>query len=74
MHYFDGIVRRHPYVAGDSFSMADIAVIGGLIFARLVELPIPDACDALRDWYARMQQRPSVRDRISMSEPTPDPS
>ncbi len=69
MHYFDGIVRRQPYVAVDSFSMADIAVIGGLIFAGLVELPIPDACDALRDWYARMQQRPSVRDRISMSEP-----
>ena len=71
MHYFDGILRRQPYVAVDSFSMADIAVIGGLIFAGLVELPIPDACDALRDWYARMQQRPSVRDRIAMSEPTP---
>ena len=70
MHYFDGIVRRQPYVATDSFSMADIAVIGGLIFAGLVELPIPDACDALRDWYERMQQRPSVRDRIAMFKPT----
>ena len=71
MHYFDGILRRQPYVAVDSFSMADIAVIGGLIFAGLVELPIPDTCEALRDWYARMQKRPSVRDRITMSEPTP---
>jgi len=68
MHYFDGILRKQPFVAGEFFSMADITVIGGLIFAGIVELPIPAACDALQAWYARMQQRPSVRNRVTMSE------
>ena len=36
MHYFDGILKRQPFVAGEVFSMADITVIGGLIFAGLV--------------------------------------
>ena len=68
MRYFDGILQRQPFVAGDAFSMADITVVGGLIFAELVKLPLPDGCDALQAWYARMQERPSVRNRIAMSE------
>lgn len=67
MRYFDGVLRQQPFVAGDSFSMADITLIGGLIFAGLVELAVPEGCDALQAWYARMQQRPSVRDRVTMS-------
>jgi glutathione S-transferase len=59
-----------PFVAGDAFSMADITVIGGLIFAGLVELPVPAECDSLQAWYARMQERPSVKNRVTMSEPT----
>ncbi len=41
--------------------MADITVIGGLIFAGLLELPVPAECAALQAWYARQQQRPQVR-------------
>jgi glutathione S-transferase len=48
--------------------MANIAVIGGLIFAGLVELPVPAECEALQAWYARMQDRPSVKNRVTMSE------
>ncbi|WP_108051081.1 glutathione S-transferase [Bosea sp. 124] len=69
MHYFDGILKRQPFVAGEVFSMADITVIAGLIFAGFVELPVPAQCEALRTWYAAMQQRPSVRSRVTMSEP-----
>jgi len=69
MRYFNGVLRQQPFIAGDAFSMADITVIGGLIFAGLVELPVPAECDALLAWYARMQQRPSVRNRVTMSEP-----
>jgi glutathione S-transferase len=70
MQYFDGVLQDQPYVAGETFSMADITVIGGLIFAGLVDLPIPGDCTALLAWYARMQERPSVQNRVSMSEPT----
>ncbi|WP_394781891.1 glutathione S-transferase [Undibacterium sp.] len=68
MRYFDSILRKQAYIAGDAFSMADITVIGGLIFAGLVELAIPAECDALQAWYARMQQRPSVQSWKAMKK------
>ncbi len=70
MHYFDSVLATQPYIAGDNFSMADITVIGGLIFAELVDLPIPAECEALLAWYARMQERPSVQNRVTMSMPS----
>jgi glutathione S-transferase len=70
MHYFDAVLKSQPFMTGGVFSMADITVIGGLIFAGLVELPVPAACEALQAWYARMQERASVKHRTTMSEPT----
>jgi glutathione S-transferase len=70
MHYFDAILNRQPFAAGEVFSMADITVIGGLIFAGLAKLPVPAECTALQARYARMQERPSVKNRVTMSEPT----
>lgn len=61
MHYFDGLLKQQPFVAGERFSMADIAVLGGMIFAGLVKLPVPDECEALRAWHDRMQERSSVQ-------------
>jgi glutathione S-transferase len=69
MRYFNAVLKRHPFVAGEVFSMADITVIGGLIFAGLVKLPVPEECEALQAWYARMQERPSVKNRVTMSDP-----
>lgn len=71
MHYFDAVLKKQPFVAGAAFSMADITVIGGLIFAGLVKVPVPAECEAFHAWYARMQERPSVRNRVTMSEPPP---
>ncbi|WPZ32175.1 glutathione S-transferase [Thalassobaculum sp. OXR-137] len=73
MRYFDEVLRRQPFVAGEAFSMADISLIGGLIFAELVKLPVPAECDALEAWYARMQERPSVRNRLTLSDPAEAP-
>ncbi|MBO4123143.1 glutathione S-transferase [Cupriavidus gilardii] len=63
MHYFDSVLKQRPFVAGETFSMADIAVIGGLIFAAIVKLPVPGECGALQAWYARMLQRQSVKNQ-----------
>lgn len=70
MHYFDRILSNQEFVAGDFFSMADITVIGGPIFADLVKMAISEECQDLQSWYARMQERPSVKKRVSMSERT----
>ncbi|NWE75550.1 glutathione S-transferase [Pseudomonas yamanorum] len=70
MHYFNEVLKQQPFVAGEAFSMADVTVIGGLIFAQLVELAVPAECEALQAWYVRMQARSSVKNRVSMSDPT----
>ncbi|CAM3735224.1 glutathione S-transferase [Bordetella tumulicola] len=67
MHYFDGVLKNQPYIAGRAFSMADITVIGGLVFASIVKLPIPAELKALLNWYARMQERPSIKNQPAFS-------
>ncbi len=69
MHYFDSVLTRQPFVAGATFTMADITVIGGLIFAALVELEVPAQYAALNAWYTRMRERSSVKHWVAMSEP-----
>lgn len=61
MRYFNDVLRKQPFVAGDAFSMADITVIGGLVFASIVKLPVPAECESLLAWYAKMRERPSVK-------------
>lgn len=69
MRYFSGLLERQPFVASDYFSMADITVIAGMIFAEMLDVSPPPGCEALTAWYARMQDRPSVKNRVTMSEP-----
>ncbi|MFJ3484752.1 glutathione S-transferase [Pseudomonas sp. NPDC090202] len=61
MKYFDQVLRSQPYVAGDQFSMADITVLCGLIFAGFASIAIPEECTALLAWQAKVQQRDSVK-------------
>lgn len=61
IRYFDSVLRGTPYVAGDAFSMADIAVLGGLVFAGFAKIDVPEDCTALRAWRARVEERPSVK-------------
>ncbi|ROM34159.1 glutathione S-transferase [Pseudomonas poae] len=61
MRYFDGVLKNRPYVAGEAFSMADIALLGAMIFAALVELPVPAECEALHRWHAKVNERASVQ-------------
>ncbi|WP_194469107.1 glutathione S-transferase [Bradyrhizobium sp. CCBAU 51753] len=70
MRYFDAVLKGQPFVAGAAFSMADITVIGGLIFAALVNLPVPAECEALLAWYGRMRERPSVARQLAIPAPT----
>ena len=61
MRYFDRVLQGRPYVAGEAFSMADITVLAGLVFAGFAQLPAPEDCTALIAWNARLQERPSVK-------------
>ena len=60
MHYFDGILGKQTYIAGTDFSMADITVFAGLSFAEFAKITIPENCQNLIAWRARVAQRPSI--------------
>lgn len=63
MSYFNSVLERQPYVAGDAFSMADITVFAGLMFADAAGLAIPENSAALLAWRARIADLPSVKNR-----------
>lgn len=48
------------FLAGDSFSMADIVLLCGIDFAKFVDMDMPDDARHLRAWHARVSARPSA--------------
>ena len=61
MRYFDKVLATQPYVAGEFFSMADITVWAGLLFARFADIPVPDDCTSLLNWRQKVDERSSVK-------------
>jgi len=61
MKYFDQVLQSQPYVAGEQFSMADITVFAGLVFAGFASIDVPEECVALTAWQAKVAERPSVK-------------
>ena len=63
MKYFDYVLKTEPFVAGKQFSMADITVYAGLLFADIAGIAIPEECTVLKAWRARISELPSVKNR-----------
>lgn len=63
MTYFDGVLQDQSFVAGDVFSMADITVFAGLMFADAAGIAIPEDHSALKSWRAKVSELPSVKNR-----------
>ncbi|APA68680.1 glutathione S-transferase family protein [Janthinobacterium sp. 1_2014MBL_MicDiv] len=64
----EGRLAACAYLAGDEYSMADIASFGWLHIARLVGFDF-SAWPHVRAWYARVAARPAVRLGISIPAP-----
>ena len=60
MHYFDKVLAKSSFVAGDKFSMADITVFAGLGFAGFAKIDIPAECKNLLAWSQKVSARKSV--------------
>jgi glutathione S-transferase len=60
MRYFDEVLQRTPYIAGQNFSMADITVYAGLGFAAFAKIDVPEPCKHLAAWSQAMAKRPST--------------
>jgi len=67
MKYFNEVLKTQPYVAGDRFSMADITVFSGLMFADAAGVPISADHTALLAWRAKVSELPSVKNRTGQS-------
>lgn len=56
----DQQLADHPFVAGDTFSMADISALVLVDFARWIKLDLPDDATHLARWYGEVSARPSA--------------
>ena len=56
---FDALLGERAYLAGDKFSVADITLAAGLVFADFAKIEIPATLKNLTEWRARVTARPS---------------
>ena len=61
--YFNDILSKRPFLAGDAFSVADISLFAGLAFADAVGLPIAPELTALAAWRSKVSDLPAVKNR-----------
>lgn len=61
--YFNELLAKRPFVAGDTFSMPDITLYISLLFADIAGLPVSPDLKALAMWRKDVSNRPSVRNR-----------
>jgi len=57
----DGELAKHEFVAGGSFSVADINLLVMIDFAKWIKLEVPENLANLRRWYAAVSARPSAQ-------------
>ena len=60
MRYLDQVLSSQPFLAGESFSVADITAFAGLSFADYVKIEVPSDLAHLRGWRERVASRPSI--------------
>jgi glutathione S-transferase len=63
-HFYEQMNRRltqSEFVAGASYSLADITALVTIDFAARARLPIPDACGHVRRWHQQVSARPSAK-------------
>jgi glutathione S-transferase len=60
MRRFDADLADRSFVAGASYSMADIVLLTTIDFAAFIGVPMPEDVHALRDWHKRVSNRPSA--------------
>ena len=58
---FDSQLQRHPFVAGERFTVADATTLAAVDFAAFNGEKIPDECACLWRWHGEVSKRPSAR-------------
>jgi glutathione S-transferase len=61
LKWLDRELADKPFVAGETYSMADICALSTVDFAEWIGLPIPDTFANVKAWHARVTARPSAQ-------------
>ena len=59
--WLDGELGDRPFVAGDRYTIADIALLVGIDFGRVSEIRIDPEHKNLTRWYGEVSSRPSAK-------------
>jgi glutathione S-transferase len=60
--WFDHVLERQPWIAGERFTVADITAFCAIEFARLMKfVPGKEGMNALQRWRDRVAERPSAK-------------
>jgi len=57
----DAQLAGNQFVAGDSYSTADITTLCTVDFAKFCKLSVPESCTNLKRWYETVSARPSAK-------------
>lgn len=64
----DSRLSKYPYLAGNEYSIADIAHFGWMHIARIIDFDFT-AYEHMNAWHERISQRPAVQKGITLPEP-----
>ncbi|GAB5380169.1 MAG: glutathione S-transferase [Aliiglaciecola sp.] len=60
MKYANELLEENKFIAGDEFSVADITLYAGLVFADFAKVDIDSSLKALAKWRSLVAARPSL--------------
>ena len=60
LEWLDGEIRGRAFIAGDRFTLADVALVTALDFGEMVGQPLDPRLEHIAAWKRRVDERPSV--------------
>ena len=61
LQFLDGDLKDRPFIAGASYSVADITMMIAIDFMRVSRLTLPDEVTHVKRWYGEVTARPSAK-------------
>ncbi len=61
LQLLDGELKDRPYVAGKTYTVADITAMCAVDFMRVTKLTVPDDLANVKRWHAEVSARPSAK-------------
>jgi glutathione S-transferase len=61
LEIIDRALAETPFLAGETYSMADIVLLTTIDFATFIGVEIPEELARLNDWHRRVSARPSAK-------------